>query len=110
QIAKVNPVLGLYRLVRVAGEAIENLPFWRQALVELDRRTLEPKNPLKDFGSGVGNHFILNLVDAIIQLFDHSQRLVDGQLEKANQQMVRAVAQPVPRVALDVGAILLQDL
>ena len=38
QIAKINAVLGLHRLVWVAGQAIQDLTLRRQALVELDRR------------------------------------------------------------------------
>ena len=71
--------------------------------------SLDPEDSLQDPGSGVRDHLVLDLVDAIVQFFDRGQRLIDGQLEKANQQMVRAVAQPVARVALDVDPVLIED-
>ncbi len=53
EVAKIDPVLGLDGLVGIAGQFGENLALGSEVLVELDGRSLDPKNRLEVFRRGI---------------------------------------------------------
>ena len=101
KIAKIHAMLGLDRLIRIAGQPVQHLALGRKGLVQHESRPLDPEDGPKRFRARVLDHRVLDLVDLVVKILDRQERLIDRQLEEPVQKMVRAVAQAIARVALD---------
>ena len=56
--------------------------------MELNRRSLDPEDRLQVSGRRVFDDGVLDVVDLLVEIFDHLERLVDRQLEEPDQEMV----------------------
>ena len=108
-IAKVDPVLGLDRLVGVSCQAIEHLALGAEDLLQADGRTLQAEDRFEGLRARVRDHLVLDRVHPVVEVFDGFERLVHGPLQKADEQMIRAMLEPVARVALDRLAVLVEE-
>ena len=102
EVAKIDPVLGLDRLVRIAGQPVQDLALGPRVLVELMADRLTRKIDCECPWRGVLDHRVLDRIDSLVELLDRGERLIDGQLEEAEEQVIGAIPQPIPGIALDV--------
>ena len=65
-IAKVDPVRGLDRLVGVSCQAIEHLALGVEDLLQADGRTLQAEDRLEGLGARVRDHLVLDRVHPVV--------------------------------------------
>ena len=68
QIAKIDPVLGLDRLVRIASQPVQDLALGREHLVKLDGRALDPEDRSQVLVRRVFDDGVLDGVDLFVEL------------------------------------------
>ena len=108
-IAEINPVLGLDRLVGVSCQSVEHLALGVEDLLEADGQALEAENRLNGPGRGSAITWFCMVSMRSSRCSMVSERLVHGPLQKADEQMICALLKPVARVAFDRLAILVQE-
>ena len=103
-------MLDLDGLIGIAGQAVQDLALRGQRPMQLDRRALDPEDRADDLGVSDARSLRSGCVDSLVELFDRRQRLIDGELEDAEEEVIGPVPQPVARIAPDVFSLSVENL
>ncbi len=61
------------------------------------------------FGEALRDDSLLDRIDSVVEMLDGGERLVDRELEEADQEVIGAVPEAIPGIAFDVEPVLIEN-